>query len=394
MLWKPVGLGVVVLLLPVAALGQGETEVQSPETQPSAAAPAAPRTPKEALDLIEQLLDSARAARDDDRPEESRAQLAEAQRGLRTLLEAGLHSPRAKVLEGDLLTEAGEHSEARKRYKEVLEVDKFNFRANLGLGRFYVLSRLWRQAALYLREAQRVAPRGRQAEVLRLLAVCLSGQGKPADAVSYAEQAVAADPEGFKSLQLLVQVCIDARQHESAVEAAQSLLATVRRYYQAQPAERSRVQRLLVAHETLLAALREYHNTLYRRDARGAFTDQVLPGQEAEAARVLSQMARVGEEQAELRRLLASYDVLVVMERAVEYQPDNTSYLLDLAGLLLATNQTERAIETYQRILQVSDPSDADQQAAHRNQEAAKEYLRRLNAPPTSQPLVETGPEP
>ncbi|MFH1745428.1 MAG: hypothetical protein ABIG44_00120, partial [Planctomycetota bacterium] len=199
--------------------------------------------------------------------------------------------------------------------------------------------------------------------------------------------------DDFQSLQLIVRVLLEARQYEQAVEAARNLVNMIKRKHEAEPAQRWLIRTLLVAYDTLQTAQRQYHNTLYRRDARGSYTDQVLPDNEAEAARVLSEMARTNEEQAALNRLLTSHDTLLLVERAVEYQPNNTAYLMDLAGIQLVTSQTQKAIGTYQSILTITSPSDADPEQARRNQESAAEYLRRLNAPLTSQPAGETDSE-
>jgi hypothetical protein len=85
----------------------------------------------------------------------------------------------------------------------------------------------------------------------------------------------------------------------------------------------------------------------------------------------------------------------MLMERAVEYQPDNTRYWLDYAGLLLATHQRDRAVEALETLLAITKPSDADKDEARKNRETAESMLRQLNespaadppaAPPTTQP--------
>jgi tetratricopeptide (TPR) repeat protein len=363
-----------------------------PSTEPSATQPAAVKSPQEVLATIEQWLETAQTVARAGRLAEVQPLLVETRRALEAFLSSDPRNTQARVLFGEFLALTGDANKGREYFKAVLDVESGNFRANLGLGRFYVYSRMWRQATLYLQKAEAAAPQDRRSEVLRLLAVCFNGLKNSAEAVAAAQRAVAADPEDLDTLQLLVQVRVEAKQIDQAVEAAKAFVAVATKKYAAEPSDASLLQGLVRAVETQIEVLKRYHNTLYREDARGRQTDQLLPGKEAEAAQVLSQIAARSEELAKLRWELSYHESLMMMEKAVEYQPKNTRYVLDLAGVLEATYKTERAIQMYQRILEITDPTDADLAEARQNKETAKTALERLNAPLTSQPATESAP--
>ena len=59
----------------------------------------------------------------------------------------------------------------------------------------------------------------------------------------------------------------------------------------------------------------------------------------------------------------------------------NTQHLLDLAGLYWATHQTDRAVELFQRVVNLQKPSDANPADARRNQDVAREFLQQHGFP-------------
>jgi tetratricopeptide (TPR) repeat protein len=367
---------------------RGQTPPPASQPAPPSTQPAAPLSPADILVGVEQRLTKGREARRLGRDKEANALFADAQNGLELVLRNDPRNTEARVLAGELATETRNYEDARDQFLAAYNIEKENFRANLGLGRYYVDSRNWRQAGKYLETAARVAPADRQGETLRLLAVTYNGQGRRDKALETVQRAVKANPVDADTLQLLVQVRGEMEQYEQAVETAKQLVAVQTQAHDAQPAEPTVLQQLIQAYDTLGKALSLYHNHLYRKDARGNITDQVLPGKEAEAAAVLSQVAEIGEHSAKLQTELKHFGTLMLMDRAVTYQPANTQYLLDMATLLEATHQPDRAIETYQRLLQVTAPSDTDKNQAQHNQNAAREALERLHAPLTSQPAA------
>jgi len=379
----------VMLLLAWPTRAQTPPAAASPTTQPAAEG-VAPITPQDVLRAVEERLVLAKQFNREGRTLEARAALMDAQRGLSVLLSAEPRNIHAQVLAGELSAEVGNHNEARNRFKAVVEVESGNFRANLGLGRFYVLSRLWRQAESFLKNAERVAPRDKVGEVLRLLTMCYAGQGDRLKAVQSAERAVEVDPTDFESLEWLVSARIGAEQLERAVETARALVAGMLKDRDARPAELWVLQRLSRAYDVLREALKHYHNRMYRRNPRNEPTDELLPGKAGDAARVLIELARVADEQAKIRLELGYHEMLLYVEKAAEYQPKNTRYVLEQAGLREATRQAQRAIESYQHLLEITDPADADRNEVEQNRQVAREALQRLGAPLTSQPAAGT----
>lgn len=372
---------VIIFLATPAIMARPQPGAQSLVT-PAARAPSL----MEVLAKIDELLEGAREAAERGRRPEVELKLNEAQQLLEKVRAAAPRNLQATVQAAEIATLQGMRNEARMLFKEVLEIEKSNFRANLGLGRFYVSTRLYRQARLYLEEADKVAPPDRHEEVLRWLAASYAGQGQLPDAIDTLERAVEIAPDSFEALNMLVNMQMEAGSYEQALEGAEEFVTAARKAYEAAPAETWFLKRLIMAYETRIEVLKAYHNGLHTQDIRARFTDQLQPGNEAEAANVLSRIAHVSERLATLRWELSYHDSLMLMERAVQYQPDNIRYLLDLAGLLLATHQTQRAIETCQDLLEIANPPNTDPANVREIHEAAKELLRRLNVPPTTQP--------
>ena len=382
-------LSVVVVLLSPYAVGQAGPEGQPPATQPGQI-----RTPQDVLAIVENLMETAKDAMLAGRNDEAMQLLNDAKSGLELVLEADPTNIQAMALAGEFAARTGSHNQARQLFNQVRKVEPNNYRANLGLGRFYISSRLYRQAKKYLQDAQRVATRDQQREVLSMLAVCYNGENKHLEAVEAAEQAVAIDPENFDSLMLLIKMRLQARQLERAAEATRALAITAMRQRQAEPANPVVLQRLILAYETQANALKMYHNSLYQHDARGRVSDQIVPGREPEAAGILARLAGIAGEVARLRMELAYHDMLMLVEKAVNYEPMHTHYLMELATLLMATHQEQRAVEVYQRVVAISVPKDKDLDNARENQERARQRLEQFNVPLASQPAEQPVPAP
>ena len=393
MVSKRVVLLAIAFLLTHPASGQvvpdGE---QTPPAQPPPA-PGQSRSTEDIVRVVEQRLAEARELKALGRMEPARVLLLDAQHGLEMVLTAAGANVNVQVLAAEVEEELGNLNDARMMYKEVLKTEDGNFRANLGLGRFYAGSRMWRQAMGYLEKAERVAPTDRHAEALRLLAICYNGQGRQAEAVSAAQRAVAADPQEFESQQFLVHVRLDAGQYEQAVQDAKTLRQTMAALREQDPSGLVTLQQTMAAADLLQRALTYYHNDFYLRDARGEPTDELAPGNEHAAAEVLRQLSQVAEEMAALRKELSYHDRLVFIEKAVIYQPNDTGYLLELASLNHAIHREDEAIDACQRILAITRPTDTDPAKAEQNTQTAREFLIEQGAPLTKEE-VEAAEEP
>jgi tetratricopeptide (TPR) repeat protein len=366
---------------------------QAPDQTGSAGSqPARPKTPQDVVRLADQAIDRIAELVKAGKSAEAGRLASEAQRALSDVLQADPKYVEARVVLGELLMQTRDFDRARKLLQAVRQDEPGNFRANLALGRFYLDSHYPRQATAYLKQAANVAPPERKAETLRLLASSLAGEGNRVEAVSTAEQAVAADPTDVISAANLIQMYLEAEQFEKALERAKALVEAARQAHEAKLADRAALQQLIGAYQTEIKCLAAYYTLLCKRDARGRATEQLEPGKEAEAARVLSEIAAAQEETAKLNWELSYHNTLQIIEPVTGYQAEesrarlesNTGHLLTLAGLYWATHQTERAVEFFQRIVGLQKPSDPNPAEARRNQDTAREFLQQHGFPPTA----------
>ncbi len=347
------------------ACGSGWAQVPAGEEPP---AQSAARSVDELLDAIEAAWDSGFA---------DQVELTDAVQTLKTILQTDPANVRANLLMGEILLESNDYNTARDRFKAVLNVEPSNFRAAFGYGKILIGNRYWRQAASYLETADRVAPEDKRSEAKRLLALAYAGMGETSQALPKAQEAVHADPESLDALQTLVEIrqsvaTRDMKQIEPALEDAERLVAKAIERVQAEPADRERLMRLDEAYSLEIDVLKAHHNSLYQRDFRNQPTDQLNAGKEAEAAAVLNRMANKVRLQNQLRLALAESDPNLVMlaEKAVEYDPENMKYLEDLLSLYTTIHNRERAIDTARRMLE-----------AEPQNEIARAYLTSVGAP-------------
>lgn len=373
-------LTVYMLTLPVITLGQ--PALDQPPAQPPAADDVPPptpppaestrgMTPSEILDRVEGLLDQLKQANRDGRMLEARNIYQTAVTGIQAVLQQDPKNVRAKLLFGELAWQGGDYNTARDNFKAVLDVDRNNFRANLGMGRYYIASRIWRQAAFFLETAERVAPADQRGEALRLLSQAYNGQGLQDKAENAAQRAVDLDPNDFEALQTLVAIRLAKRDYDRALENAQALVDVARDKVNETPEDTVALQRLLIALEAHVNVLRDYFRSLFQRDSRNRATDILRPGEESEAAAVLKRIGEQLEQQNAIRTVLNYHEILLLIEKALEYDPDNPEYLMEAGRLYANTNQTAAAIERFRQVLE-QDP----------NHTGARQALQRLGATP------------
>lgn len=361
----------------------------STQTMPAGSQAVRAKTPQDVVKVAEQVVGRVTELLKAGNAAEAARQAGEAQRNLQSLLKVDPKNVDARVVLGELLIQTRDFDSARNLLKDVLKDEPSNFRANLGLGRFYFDSHYPRLATAYLEKAAKVAPPGRQAETLRLLASSLAGEGNRVAAVSTAEQAVNADPTDLSSIANLIQIYLEAEQFENALERAKALVEAARQAHEAKLADRAALEQLIGAYQVQIRCLAAYYSLLCKRDSRGRPTDRLDAGKEAEAVRVLSEIATAQEETAKLNWELSYHQTLQIIEPVAGYQSEegrarlenNTGHLLNLAGLYWATHQTERAVELFNRIISLQKPSDANPAEARRNQDTAREFLQQHGFP-------------
>lgn len=340
-------------------------------------------TPEQAMEYVRERLEAG---------ELEEAESEQALELTQNILERNPNDVGALLLAGELLLERTsqvDFDRARQYFRQAKEIEPSNFRANLGLGRIWLASRVPRQAAQVLEEAERVAPRDKRSMVKRMLATAYTMMGEYAGAVTKAEEAVQEDPDDLDALRVLAEIRMRTAQNDSerlqtAIKSADSYVEKATELWREDPAKRERLENLIRAQQVELSALRAYHQSLYEVNYRGDPTDELRAGEEAAAAAVLVRMAEKVRRQSELETLLTEHDVLVMIERAVEYEPKNPAYLEWLATTCERIADRTRAIETWRQLLEV-DP----------NNEKARERLNALgvDTAPTDNAAASTNPE-
>lgn len=336
--------------------------------------PAQPRQQFSPEQLVAIAEEKYRIGTEEQQPE----QLVEALDLLREALELDPLNTAAKLLAADILMDSNDYNSARDYYRAVLDVEPSNLRANLGYGKILNANRSYRQAAAYLIRAENVATESDEiVEVKRALAVAYAELGRTHDAIEKMNEATRAAPDNLDALESSVQIRFAAVARDpsflpGAMTAAETYVDKAKANVQEMPWDKRRVVRLARAYELQLAVLKELHNSYYERDIRNQPTDRLLLGKGPEAAAALMRTAEIVRELALLRLTLSDHDALLLMEKAVEYDPENVAYLEGLAVCYRRVGNQEQAVGTCQRILEL--------QPEH---SGAREYLDSVGVAPT-----------
>lgn len=282
---------------------------------------------------------------------------------------------RANLLAGEMLMAEENYNGARDYFMQVLQAEPANFEANLNLGQIWIANRSWRQATYYLEQAERVAPRDERAEVKRLLAFSLAGEGKIGPAIAKAQEAVSISPNDYDVIRTLAEILQrvagrDPRMVEQMLRASEQLVALAAGDVDGNPGDQRAVARLELAYQYELSALTTYYQSLQLTGPRGEPLDQVQPGREAEAADALLELAKTRDLHQTVRATLTTFDTIELLGRAVELQPEDVEALELLAQKFRVVRAQDAAVGVYQRILELAP-----------DHEEAKSYLTRVGAP-------------
>jgi Tfp pilus assembly protein PilF len=98
---------------------------------------------------------------------------------------------------------------AQKEFTTARQLQQNDFRANLGLGKIFAHSRVWRQARFYFLEAERVCPADRVTEICIALAEANRNSGMMQDAFTAVQKAVDNDPTSLEARQMHVALLVD-----------------------------------------------------------------------------------------------------------------------------------------------------------------------------------------
>ncbi len=291
----------------------------------------------------------------------------------------------ANLMSGEISLESNDFDTGRKYFRSVLDVEPNNYRANVGLGKIWIATRSFRQAALFLQTAERVAPDAeKQSAVKQLLATAYVASGDVTKAIEKAEEAVRIAPNNVEALNALAVIRIELAKRDpayvtAAVRDAETFLARAREVAQQDPANIESLRRLDLSHGMLIDALRQLHNSFFERDARSQATTRIIKGKEADAAAALNRVAEVMMDRSTIALTLAQHDIIkVAAQPAVQLDPKSVKYLETLASLYEKVGDRGKAIETAQQILQI-DP----------NHQGARDFLNSVGSSTAPSPAAE-----
>lgn len=219
----------------------------------------------------------------------------------------------------------------RDYFKRVHLIEENNYRANIGLGQFYLYTKLYRQAVLYLTVAGRVAPPENKSEALRLLCEAHLAGRELDFAKTAAEESLRIDSGNAAVLKDYVMILMMRQQFDEARQESLRLIDVTRQRARVASYDRQVIKDHIDAFDRYIEVLRSIHNELHRKNARGEPTDQPLPGREADIADVLNSIVEARASQLPILQTLSLLDVVPLCHRAVQLQPNNLKYLFTLA---------------------------------------------------------------
>ncbi|MBF0409471.1 MAG: tetratricopeptide repeat protein [Candidatus Riflebacteria bacterium] len=94
----------------------------------------------------------------------------------------------------------GVHDHSMKLIKEVIEIEKSNFSANLLLGKHYELSGAFQKALIVFQSIEDQSDDSRYSELLCQIGECYLGQQKPEQAIEYLERSLILAPDNMPAL--------------------------------------------------------------------------------------------------------------------------------------------------------------------------------------------------
>lgn len=287
---------------------------------------------------------------------------------------------------------------ARDYFKKVRSLDENNFRANVGLGKYYLYTRLYRQSVQYLKVAANVAPPDKKAEALQLLGTAYLESRELNSARQAIEDSLRVDGGNTQTARIYIQVLLQMQKYEEARDAALKLLQIEQmKMAQLGSLDREAVRQYAGSYDMVIQVLLELHNSLHKKNARGQITDEPLPGKEREIAQVLDAIVQIRVQQLPTVKVMSLLDILPLAQRSVQLAPDNPAYYFTLAytcaeaGLWAdARASIQRAVElepsnqTYQNALQRIDADIArlQQQSNAQQQQMSPASPQPGTAPP------------
>lgn len=349
---------------------------QDLRTPPPTSAPAAAAAPPAAATDVRGLLAQARQLRE---MKDERAAL----RLVKQVLERDERNIEALNEEGELNWILNDFDGTRRAFLYARQIQPNDFRANMGLGKLYANARNPRQAIYYFEVASRVAPADKQAEVFTVLAAANREAGQSIAGIPFARKAIEADPKYIEGRITLVQLLIAAQDFRAARDEAAPLVEQMRIASEDKPGDIEALRNLQRAYDLRLTTVQEAHRRLYVANADGSQSDQLSPGNEAEAAANLKEITDLFVRLAELNLMFTYLDAITFAEKAITYAPRDVDAIMTLAHLYRSVNNADKAAESARKAL-----------AIDKSNKPALELLTQLGAPIDAPPSATPDTQP
>lgn len=311
---------------------------------------------------------------------------------------------------GDIAWDARNAQEAQKYWRSVRQIQESDYGANYGLGQLHLGSNSYRSAVSYLETAAKVVPADPPelaSRTLVALTQAYRGAGDLDQAIRTSQRAVevvetqlktvsptpALETARFEAWYALaaVQTEIAGRvrrqqDYDRALGFAERLIQIAGEQLEAVGTSLQGVERVQSAYALQLQVLYAYRDILFERNPSGRLSDRVIPGMQGLAAAISGKTVDVMLRQADLDRTRAHFQIRQIAEMSVNYDGGtNPKSLLNLGTLQVATGQTEQAVTTFRRVLEIDPTNELAQQ-----QLDAVQMQRTV--PPSSQPVEAATP--
>lgn len=257
----------------------------------------------------------------------------------------------------------------REYFARVIRIEGKNFRANRGMGEFYLLTRYFRQAVPFLEVAVEAAPADRLGETYRMLAAGYYETRYFDKALVTINKAYELMPNNALVADYRTRVLLTMVKLEEARVAASDLIEITRRAVAGKAHDKELVKQHMRAFDLKVDVLTAFHNSLHLKNAKNEVTDQPLPGKEQEIAKVLNEIVETRVGQLPIINTLALLDVVPLAQKAIQYSGGNPDYMWTLAKICVEARLFGDAMGLLEKILQV-DPQN----------QKAREALAQLQA--------------
>jgi tetratricopeptide (TPR) repeat protein len=299
---------------------------------------------------------------------------------LARVLESDPTNIEANLQMAEILMLRRSYNDGRTYFKKVLTLDGNNYRANYGIGQYYLYTRATRQAILFLKIAANVAPPDKKGEALHTLASAYLQSKELRQAELACEEAIRVDNQNSGLIRTYIVVLVEMEKFVEAREAALRYLALRRRDAQLASFNPEIVREYSAAYDLLIEVLLRLHNSYHKKNARGEVTDQVLPGKEKETAQVLDAIVQARMAQLPIVKVLSLMELLPLSRRATQLDPMTGAYFYTLGMAQYEAGLVNDARDSLLRAAELEPSNPAFRDQAEKLDNLIQEIIRRQQA--------------